>query len=244
MHPTSPNNIHRLGVYGAKLRQAHLDQITKIAARQAKLESLNTKVESQIKTLQAAQISLANQQASLLANRQERRTNLRSLNSTYKSSQAKSQALAKQIQELADLVNRLTPITIDAKLIPFSKQRGRLTKPVDGRVVTKYGTRREGKLNWQGQRIAGDASAEVKAVADGQVVFSGWLKGQGLITIIDHGDSYISLYGNAEVSYTEVGEWITKGDTIARLSEFQQDATLYFELRKNGRPFNPRNWYR
>jgi murein hydrolase activator len=73
----------------------------------------------------------------------------------------------------------------------------------------------------------------VRAVADGRVVFADWLRGFGNLLIVDHGDAYMSLYGNNESLFKRVGDPIRGGNT---------DSGLYFELRHQGRPLDPLDW--
>ncbi len=244
LHPTSPNDINRLGVYGVKLRQAHLTEIAAIAKRQQAIEQLTTQLSSDISSLSNTKQKLTQDRALLIKNRRERRQTLTTIESKHRDAAARRDAITAELAALSELLQRLTPVVFDAQLRPFKSLRGKLSMPVNGRIITAYGTTREGKLKWQGQRIAANASTDVRVVADGQVVFADWLRGQGLVTIVDHGDGYLSLYGNNEVSYAEEGQWVASGEVIGRLSAIQQDATLYFELRKNGKPFNPRTWYR
>jgi septal ring factor EnvC (AmiA/AmiB activator) len=78
------------------------------------------------------------------------------------------------------------------------------------------------------------------------VVYADWLSGLGLLTIIDHGDGYLSLYGHNDRLYKEVGEKVTAGDTIATVGDSggRQTPALYFEIRKAGRPVDPRPWFK
>jgi septal ring factor EnvC (AmiA/AmiB activator) len=84
----------------------------------------------------------------------------------------------------------------------------------------------------------------VRAVSQGRVAFADWLRGFGLLLIIDHGDGYMSLYGQNQALYKEVGEWVDSEEVVATLgaSGGQTDAGLYFELRYKGRPQNPVKW--
>jgi septal ring factor EnvC (AmiA/AmiB activator) len=97
---------------------------------------------------------------------------------------------------------------------------------------------------WKGLFIAARAGEEVRAIADGRVVFADWLRGFGNLLIIDHGDAYMSLYGNNESLYKRVGDSIRGGESIASVgaSGGNSDSGLYFELRHQGRPLDPLDW--
>jgi murein hydrolase activator len=84
----------------------------------------------------------------------------------------------------------------------------------------------------------------VRAIAHGRVAFSDWLKGYGLIVIVDHGDGWMSLYAHNDALFKDAGDWVRAGEPVAGVgsSGGQGRAALYFELRQNGRPVDPRSW--
>lgn len=124
---------------------------------------------------------------------------------------------------------------------PFAKQRGKLAWPVLGRVQSankgKHSQRR-------GVFITAQAGTPVKAVHDGQVIFADWLRGFGLMCIVDHGDGYLSLYGHNETLARKPGDTVQKGDVLGRVGQSggNDRAGLYFELRHNGSPTDPKKW--
>lgn len=130
----------------------------------------------------------------------------------------------------------------------FAKLKGRLMMPALGKIVGRFGHARanvSGKsTTWKGLQIQAKQGSDVLACAAGQVVFSDWLRGFGNLIIIDHGDGFLSIYGNNESLYKSVGDRINRGDTIASVGNTGGEDVpgLYFELRHNGRPFNPQPW--
>jgi septal ring factor EnvC (AmiA/AmiB activator) len=127
----------------------------------------------------------------------------------------------------------------------FAKLRGRLALPVRGELANRFGSpRQDGAMAWKGLFIAAPGGEAVRAIAGGRVVFADWLRGFGNLLIIDHGDSYMSLYGYNETLYKQVGDVIRGGDRIAAVGNTggRQDSGLYFELRHEGRPFDPMTW--
>lgn len=128
---------------------------------------------------------------------------------------------------------------------PFSAQRGTLALPVRGELGGRFGSpRADGGVTWKGLFIAAKPGAEVRAVAGGRVVYADWLRGFGNLLIVDHGDSYMTLYANAEALLKQVGEIILGGDTIATVgnSGGNAESGLYFEMRHEGKPFDPLTW--
>jgi septal ring factor EnvC (AmiA/AmiB activator) len=119
--------------------------------------------------------------------------------------------------------------------------------PVRGELANRFGSpRADGGVTWKGLFIRSANGSEVKAVATGRVVFADWLRGFGNLMIVDHGNSYMSLYGNNETIHRQVGDAVRGGETIATVgnSGGNPDSGLYFELRHQGKPFDPLNWVR
>ncbi|HBZ95659.1 MULTISPECIES: murein hydrolase activator EnvC family protein [unclassified Pseudomonas] len=131
---------------------------------------------------------------------------------------------------------------------PFASARGKLPWPVDGRLVARYGTPRGGdaRTKWDGVLIGAAAGSQVRAVHGGRVVFADWLRGAGLLVILDHGNGYLSLYGHNQSLLKNAGDVVKAGDPIATVgSSGGQDASaLYFAIRQNGRPSDPAQWCR
>jgi septal ring factor EnvC (AmiA/AmiB activator) len=128
---------------------------------------------------------------------------------------------------------------------PFLELKGRLNLPVRGELTNRFGSpRADGGVVWKGLFISARAGEEVRAVADGRVVFADWLRGFGNLLIVDHGAAYMSLYGNNEALYKRVGDAIRGGEPVAAVgaSGGNADSGLYFELRHQGRPLDPLDW--
>lgn len=162
--------------------------------------------------------------------------------------------LAQLVERLAKLVARARPAPrvrnervpqASAEESAFLELKGRLNLPVRGELANRFGSpRADGGVVWKGLFIAARAGEEVRAIADGRVVFADWLRGFGNLLIVDHGDAYMSLYGNNEALYRRVGDAIRAGDPVAAVgaSGGATDSGLYFELRYQGRPLDPLEW--
>jgi murein hydrolase activator len=145
----------------------------------------------------------------------------------------------------ARLRNERVPEPMEGLDGAFARLRGRLALPVRGELANRFGSpRQDGAMAWKGLFIAAPGGETVRAIADGRVVFADWLRGFGNLLIIDHGDSYMSLYGYNETLYRQVGDLIRGGDRIAAVGNTggHQDSGLYFEMRHEGRPFDPMTW--
>ncbi len=142
------------------------------------------------------------------------------------------------------LRNERTP---DASLagLDFARLKGRLALPVRGELANRFGTpRQEGGTTWKGVFIRAPGGAEVKAIAAGRIVFSDWLRGFGNLAIVDHGDGYLSVYGNNESLFKTAGQAVKGGEAIAAVgsSGGNPETGLYFELRHLGQALDPLKW--
>jgi len=127
---------------------------------------------------------------------------------------------------------------------PFEHLKGRMQLPVRGELANQYGSTREEDATWKGLFIRSVSGETIHAVADGRVVYADWLRGFGNLLILDHGKGYMSLYANNEALLSQVGETVRGGDPIARVgaSGGQGESGLYFELRRDGKTFDPLKW--
>jgi septal ring factor EnvC (AmiA/AmiB activator) len=127
----------------------------------------------------------------------------------------------------------------------FQTLKGKLKLPVRGELQGRFGSPREdGGVTWKGLFIKADNGHAVHSVADGQVVFADWLRGFGNLLIVDHGSGYMSLYGNNESLLKQVGDATQSGETVASVgsSGGALQTGVYFELRYEGKPFDPMKW--
>ena len=131
----------------------------------------------------------------------------------------------------------------------FAQGRGKLVLPVQGEITARFGSPRRGEAGgtapaWKGVFIRAAEGAEVRAVAAGRVAFADWLRGFGNLLILDHGEGILSVYGNNEAVLVSTGERIEAGAQVATVgtSGGHREPGLYFELRYEGRPFDPLRW--
>jgi murein hydrolase activator len=207
-----------------------------IAQEEQRLQQLQAKNHAQISQLEAAQLGRREIIASLSSRLQSEGQELESL----KSDEKQLQTLLTDIQQaLVDI-----PLASEAQ-VPFSTRKGKLPWPSRGRLVASFGSyRKVGKLKWDGVMIAAPEGQEVRAIHHGRVAFADWLRGFGLLLIIDHGDGYMSLYGHNQSLFKETGEWVEPGEVVAQVGNSGGRATsgIYFGIRHNGQPVNPAQW--
>jgi septal ring factor EnvC (AmiA/AmiB activator) len=140
-------------------------------------------------------------------------------------------------------VDQVADASLSAKA--FGSLKGRLKLPVRGELMNRYGSpREEGGTTWRGLFIRAVTGETVRAVADGRVVYADWLRGFGNLLILDHGGGYMSLYGYNDGLLRQVGDGVKGGDAVAQVgsSGGAEESGLYFELRQDGKPFDPIRW--
>lgn len=140
-----------------------------------------------------------------------------------------------------EIENRYEPMASDGS---FARQRGNLRLPVRGAVSGRFGSPRDGGGTWRGLFIRAGSGSDVKAIANGRVVFADWMRGFGNLLIVDHGDAYLSIYGNNDSLLKQVGQSVKGGETVATVgnSGGNPESGLYFELRHQGQPIDPMKW--
>ena len=197
------------------------------------VDRLSRKIEEQRKAAEkrAAQARLAEQQARKQA-KQSRQTK-----------QARKTQSRPQKQESQAEIVRETPYKADTASA-FGKKRGSLRMPVQGTITARYGMKRADGPSWKGIFIKTSAGAPVHSVAGGKVIFADTLRGFGRLIIIDHGDHYMTIYGNAQTLNKRVGDTVGSGETVATAGNSGENGEtgLYFELRRSGHALNPSDW--
>ena len=167
--------------------------------------------------------------------------------------QARKQAQLKQLQDdeqaLSQLLQRLPAQAQDSKIDSsnLSRLKGKLKWPTKGNIQNRFGSPRDqGQMKWQGVTISGKEGQEIHSIAPGRVIFADWIRGYGLMLIIDHGNGYMSLYGHNQTLYKDVGDTISGNESIATLgnSGGNDSTSLYFEMRHKGKPIDPATWCR
>ncbi|MGV8944087.1 murein hydrolase activator EnvC family protein [Thermomonas sp.] len=142
--------------------------------------------------------------------------------------------------------NRRPTVTAKAKAVASAPAMrvGGLGWPVTGSLLATYGGKLPDGRRSDGVLVSAPAGTTVKAVADGQIVFADWMTGYGMILIIDHGNGYMSLYAHNDGLLRDAGDTVKRGDAVASVGKSggQEQPALYFELRRNGAPVDPRGW--
>jgi murein hydrolase activator len=252
LNQRDPAQTGRVLVYYRYFGRARASQIAAINSHLSDLAALDAQVAAEEERLTALEEQRRSELSKLQSARARRGRALVSLDAETKSrakelERLKDQqgGLEKLVRELRRALERIDKFPTDSK-DAFAKLRGKLSWPVAGKLAASFGQTRAGGVKWDGVLVSGAQGTPVRAVYHGRVVYADWLSGLGLLTIVDHGDGYLSLYGHNERLYKEVGERVTAGDTIATLGDSggRANPALYFEIRKGGRPIDPRPWFK
>jgi septal ring factor EnvC (AmiA/AmiB activator) len=250
LNQEDPQQLARLFKYYNYVLDARNEKIAQYIGDIEQLSALQTQVVEETRLLDSAKAELQQDQQQLLANNKRRQTTLQQLNSSLQSDKSKLDKLLKQRSALEELLKNVRGVVKKMALTTppggqsFASQKGALSWPLKGKVAHSFGSKRSGSLRWDGWLIGAKIGEPVAAVHDGQVIFSNYMRGFGLLIILNHGDGYMSLYAHNEELLKDTGDWVLSSETIARAGDtggLNQPA-LYFEIRKEGQPADPKKW--
>jgi septal ring factor EnvC (AmiA/AmiB activator) len=248
LNQDSPALLSRTLAYYDYFSRSQVSQINELRQVLQTLDRMQTKINTELFALDEVQKSLRNGLDELTSQREERQIIITGLTSRIGTDEVRLAELQHNRKDLEALLEKLSnaladiPADLGKRLGPV-ELKGKMPIPVKGRVRHAYGQPRTAGLHWQGWLIRAASGSEVKAIAYGRVAFSDWLRGYGLLMIIDHGDNFMSLYGHNESLLHEVGDWVDSGTAISTVgaSPINGDG-LYFEIRKNGKAMDPAVW--
>ena len=248
LNQRDPATIGRLMAYYGYFNDYRADNIEVVTAAISELAELHEQVAAEeARIADLARVRYA-ELTELNAAQERRQTLLAGLQDKIADEGREVEKLAAQEKDLSRLITELTSILSDYPIRseePFSGHKGRLTWPVAGRLLHDYGQPRvSDHLKWNGVVLAAPRGQEVRSVYHGRVVFADWLAGLGLLVIVDHGESYMTLCGYNETILKNTGDWVAPGDVIATVGDSggQTRSSLYFEIRRGTQPVNPQQW--
>ncbi len=239
----------RIREYYRSFSALQIQTIAEFENTLAQLSLTNRQLEESLQALNAQQLELASKRDELASMMARREAAIASLTEQINSRSSRLEQLEidrAQLEQLIAEINRaIEAIPALQDLPPFAEQRGNLSQPVAGNVVQRFGSSvGAGSLNRQGVTIAADVGTPVRAVYDGRVVFADWLRGMGLLVILEHGDGYMSLYGANQALSVAAGDRVAQGQVVALSGTPMDNAApgVYFEIRHHGQAQNPLDW--
>ena len=247
LNQQDPTTINRVMTYYDYLNRQRMAKIQQVRLVLAQLQNTSEQIEQAASDLDNNLKKQDEQLAQLRQKQKSRNQLVKKLDGRIQSKQQQLKKLEQDRQALSQVLKNLDQQKKQKqqqRQTPIAKLRGQLPWPLEGTIVYRFGQERTGDLNWDGVLIDAPAGKNVQAIHYGRVVYADWLRGYGLLIIVDHGDGIISLYGHNESLFKEVGEWVDRHDVIARVGQSGglKRTGLYFSIRKKGKPNNPKHW--
>lgn len=250
LNQQNPSEIARMVVYYQYFNKSRMERVKEINSGITDLHNVSNQVRTKSKRLQKLKSEAIEKKARLDANYKQRRQLVATLTSQLKTKDQILKKLLHDEQHLKRLLNQLEHELKDVQLDltppkEFITQRGKLPWPTQGKMTARFGSSRHtGDLKWKGVMIQTKAGDAIQAIAYGRVIFADWLRGFGMLIIVDHGKGYMSLYGHNQQLHKKLGDWVQANELIATAGSTggQNTSSLYFEIRHNGVPQNPTKW--
>ena len=250
LNQEDPALFSRMMTYHDYFSRQRVEQIERVKFRLGELEKAQHAVRLQSSALQRLKLKQEEELARLEDIRQQKQRTLDDIRQNIDAEGQQLSQLRKDERALKKIIKSLTDLLSDiprsvTSVKPFAELKGNLPWPSMGQLLKRFGSARgnSGK-SWSGVIIGSERGSEVTAIARGRVAFSDWLRGYGLLLIMDHGDGFMTLYGHNESVYKDTGEWVESGEVIASVGDSggQNRTGLYFEIRQDGKPVNPVKW--
>lgn len=251
LNQESPDTVARVMAYYRYFFRARNELLIEFRNTLTALQDTEQRIATTLSELQLRQAGLEKQQQDLTKAQQTRQQAVAKLNDSIQNKDAelkKMEADQKELQQLLDAIREaVVNLQVPDNYQPFKTAKGKMPWPTPGRASARFGNaRNQGKMRWQGVTIPASAGTPVQAIHHGRVVYADWLRGMGLLLIIDHGDGYMSLYAHNQSLLREVGEWVSAWTPISTVGDSGglDRSALYFEIRHQGKPTNPASWCR
>ena len=245
LNQQGPNNVDRTLTYYQYLNDARIESIDKFKDTITELKSVEQQQLQQAQKLQGLVDKQLAEKKALEGQRISRKQTLKTLNSQILSSKQRLNKLEGEEKSLIQALARIqAQLQKERELKGLSKLKNKLRWPVKGTLTHRFGTKKQGYLRWKGVHLSSRLGRDVTAIHNGTVLFSDWLKGYGLVIVLDHGEGYMSLYGHNQALLKSVGDRVEMGEPIALVGQSggQSQTGLYFEIRHKGKPVNPKLW--
>ncbi|TRX57924.1 murein hydrolase activator EnvC family protein [Thalassomonas sp. M1454] len=245
LNQQGPSDVDRTLTYYQYLNDARIQSIDNFKEVITQLKSVEQQQQQQAEELEALVNKQLAQKQALETQRSERKQTLKTLNSQILSSKQRLNKLEGEEKSLIQALARIqAQLQKEQELKGLSKLKNKLRWPAKGTLTHRFGTKKQGYLRWKGVYLSSRLGRDVTAIHNGTVLFADWLKGYGLVVVLDHGEGYMSLYGHNQALLKNVGDRVEIGEPIALVGQSggQSQTGLYFEIRHKGKPVNPKLW--
>ncbi|MFT5083266.1 MAG: septal ring factor EnvC (AmiA/AmiB activator) [Lentisphaeria bacterium] len=228
---------------------ARAEKISGYVATIERINAIEPEIAFQSTQIEADLNKLSQQKQQLQKAQSQRKIVLAKLNTNIANQDQKLASFLedrRQLQRLMEkVINNIDDVRLASSSTNIMKLKGKLPWPTKGKIIRSFGSSRiAGSLKWEGVLISSTEGTHVQAIHYGRIVFADYLRGHGLLMIVDHGSGVMSLYAHNQALYKQLGEWVKAGDTIASVgnSGGQKRSALYFEVRQKGEPSDPKKW--
>jgi len=238
--------LERTLTYYQYFNNARMQQLVALKATVAELDALKQQTAANQLEQEQRLAQLTTQQRELTLARQSQQQSVKELQALLSNQQQQLDYLRNNEKSLQDTLAKLKAAAANRRLASNAGKAGSLPWPVQGAISQQFGAKHGGGMTASGLIIEARTGTPVKAVADGQVIYADWLKGYGWVTVIDHGNGLMSLYGHNQTLLKTPGETVRSGDAVALVGQSggQGQPGLYFEIRQKGAAVNPLRWLR
>lgn len=249
LNQQDPDELGRMLVYYDYMNKARSKQVNELKVSLNELRNIDLAIQKEIKKLELLKKSKQAETKQLTRLKVKRQAIVNTLTKEIANKNEQLTELeinAQELQQLIDSVREtIEQMDFSQPLIGLKKLKGKLRWPISGKQLKRYGSVNQGQRS-SGVLIKGNEGQEISAIHHGRIVYADWLRGFGLLVIIDHGKGYMSLYGYNQALYKGVGDWVEANEAIATLGQSggQKQPGLYFELRYQGKPINPKKWFK
>ncbi len=249
LNQDDPQQISRMLKYYEYFNQARMESIQTLITNLKRLNNIESEILAQQNKLIKTENSLLKKNKQLNSEKKQHKKLLASLEKRRQQKSSDLSQKQKDQKRLQQLITEVATLLVnstrkqDAR--PIRSLKGKLPRPAKGRIVKAFGNyNAQARSKWQGWLIKGYEGSAITAVHHGRIVFSDWLRGFGLLLIVDHGDGYLSLYARNQSLLKSVGDWVYQGENIATLGSSGgfKEPRLYFEIRHKGKPQDPAAW--
>ncbi len=239
LSPENFANINRYVYYNHYLSNARAKSVAEINQTLAILTKNMLEMTAQANSLKNLRLQKQNQLHQAQAAQLKRQKIIAELTTSNQDKQQQLQTLLTNQSGLRNMIIGLQKQTPEDLYHSFKEARGKLTWPIEGHQFSQLSDTHQ-----SGVIIKAPEGTPVHAIYGGKVIFANWLRGFGLLIIINHGDGYMSLYARNHAIYAKVGDQVAPREVIASIGNTggYSTSSLYFEIRQNGQPLNVKTW--
>ncbi|GAB1071864.1 MAG: peptidoglycan DD-metalloendopeptidase family protein [Shewanella algae] len=247
LNQQDPATIERMLAYYDFLNKARMQAIEQLKQTRQELSAVQQSEQQERNRLNKLVLDQKAQSKRLNQEQDQRQQTLKELQRTISSKASELEQLQIEEASLKRVVEQALAAMRDSPSMDgLAKSRGSLNWPTKGRIKNSFGSQRSGNVRWKGVILSAPEGQSISAVAAGKVIYADWLRGFGMVLVVDHGKGFMSLYGHAQALLKDAGDTVKAGEAVALVgrSGGQTEPGLYFEIRHKGQAVDPANYCR